>query len=359
MDTRARFAAVALALAISIKVAPLFFVPYLAARKRFRVAGLTLASTVVLTLLPSAYFGWHGNLGLLHDWTKQEFGVVMTPGEPGIVGFPSQSLHSILMRYFTVVDYSKLNDSNYPRVNLGSFDPHMVELLWIGLAAAGYIGLLWLARRSAAEELVMHGIAFCALMMLQPFTQMGDLVMLVWPIAVGMAALRARAELPGWARAALIAAMGVMLFKPLVPGRSVQRLLQVIGADFVAASLLAAVLVRLCLRNESTAIAVRLQAILFKSAVSISSVAAALILALLLNDLPGLFLFLFLGAILVSAYVASRKAAVMAIALSALAVAYFFLPPVNSFAVERSALPLLGLFLGCAGTLTWITTEPF
>lgn len=259
-----------------------------------------------------------------------------------------------------MADYSKLNDSNYPRVNLGSFDPHMVELLWIGLAAAGYIGLLWLARRSAAEELVMHGIAFCALMMLQPFTQMGDLVMLVWPIAVGMAALRARAELPGWAHAALIAAMGVMLFKPLVPGRSAQRLLQVIGADFVAASLLAAVLLRLCLRkHESVAIAVRLQAILFKSAVSISSVAAALILALLLNDLPGLFLFPLLGAILVSAYVGSRKAAVMAIALSALAVAYFFLPPVNSFAVERSALPLLGLFLGCAGTLTWITTEPF
>lgn len=107
MDTRPPLAAVALALAISIKVAPLFFVPYLAARKRFRVAGLALASTVVLTLLPSAYFGWHGNLELLHDWTKQEFGVAMTPGEPGIVGFPSQSLHSILMRYFTVVDYSK------------------------------------------------------------------------------------------------------------------------------------------------------------------------------------------------------------------------------------------------------------
>jgi hypothetical protein len=242
-------AACALALAISMKVWPLFFVPYLVARRRTSVAALAVALTVVLTLLPAGYFGWRANASLLHQWADQELGVSSTAGEPAIVGFPSQSLHSVMMRFFVSLDYAALTDSNYPKLNLGDFDPRIVELLWLLLAAAGYAGLLFLARRSKPDDLTLHSAAFCVLLLLQPFTQTGDLVILFWPIAVAVAALRDDTDLPAWARTALCLAMSVMVLKPLVPDRNAQRLFQVLGMDFAATLLLAAGLIGKYLRK--------------------------------------------------------------------------------------------------------------
>ena len=253
LEQRPFLAAFALALAISIKVWPLFFVPYLVARKRTAVAGLAVALTVLLTLLPAAYFGWHTNASLLHQWAHQELGVASTAGEPGLIGFPSQSLHSVLMRFFVSLNYSQLTDSNYPKLNLGNFDPQAVEALWLVLAAAGYVGLLLLARRAKSNDLTVHAVAFCALLLLQPFTQIGDLVILFWPIAVAVAALRDDADLPAWTRAALYVAMSLMVLKPLIPDRNAQRLLQVLSVDFAATSLLAAGLIRKCLGKPGMA----------------------------------------------------------------------------------------------------------
>jgi Domain of unknown function (DUF4118) len=99
--------------------------------------------------------------------------------------------------------------------------------------------------------------------------------------------------------------------------------------------------------------------VLSRYAGSVMSVAAALLLSRLLeNSTPGLFVFPFLAAVLVSARCASKRTAALTILLSALAVAYFILPPVNSFAVQPNALPLFASFIGCAITLTWLTTEP-
>jgi hypothetical protein len=249
LEDRPWLAAFALALAISIKVWPLFFVPYLVARKRTAVAASAVALTVLLTLLPAGYFGWHSNASLLHQWAQQELGVASTAGEPGLVGFPSQSLHSVLMRFFVSLNYAELTDSNYPKLNLGNFDPQTVEALWLALAAAGYLGLLVLARRARSNDLTVHAVAFCALLLLQPFTQIGDLVILFWPIAVAVAALRDDEDLPAWTRVFLYVAMSLMVLKPLTPDRNAQRFLQVLGVDFVATSLLAAGLIGRCLRN--------------------------------------------------------------------------------------------------------------
>jgi Glycosyltransferase family 87 len=253
LEQRPFLAAFTLALAISIKVWPLFFVPYLVARKRTAVAGLAVALTVLLTLLPAAYFGWHTNASLLHQWAHQELGVASTAGEPGLIGFPSQSLHSVLMRFFVSLNYAQLTDSNYPKLNLGNFDPQAVEALWLVLAAAGYVGLLLLARRAKSNDLTVHAVAFCALLLLQPFTQIGDLVILFWPIAVAAAALRDDADLPAWTRAALYVAVSLMVLKPLIPDRNAQRLLQVLSVDFAATSLLAAGLIGKCLGKPGRA----------------------------------------------------------------------------------------------------------
>jgi len=58
--------------------------------------------------------------------------------------------------------------------------------------------------------------------------------------------------LPAWARAALYVALSLMVLKPLVPDRATQRLLQVLGADFAAISLLTAGLIGKCLRKVET-----------------------------------------------------------------------------------------------------------
>lgn len=256
IDKRPVVAAFALALAISIKVWPLFFVPYLVVRKRGGVAVFTLALAGALTLLPAAYLGWQTNSSLLHQWANQELGVASTPGEPAIVGFPGQSLHSVLMRYFVSLNYAQLTDSNYPKLNVGSLDPRIVELLWLVLAGAGYAGILFLVRSARSDDLTLHSVAFCGLLLLQPFTQTGDLVILFWPIAAGVATLRYHRDLPAWVRALLCVALSLMVLKPLIPDRSAQRLLQVLGADFAVTSLLAAALIAKSLyRPARTAVA--------------------------------------------------------------------------------------------------------
>jgi hypothetical protein len=158
------------------------------------------------------------------------------------------------MRFLVPLNYAELTDSNYPKLNLGSFDPRMVELLWFVLAAAGYAGLLSLAwRRPQSDNLTIHGVAFCMLLLLQPFTQMGDLVILFWPVCIAVAALHDDADLPAWIRAALYGALALMVLKPLVPDRTTQRLFQVLGVDFAATCLLAAGLIGKCLWKPCSA----------------------------------------------------------------------------------------------------------
>ena len=255
LDEQPVLAAFALALAISVKVWPLFFMPYLIVRRRIAVASPALALSAGLTLLPASYFGWHANGSLLHKWASQEFGVAATAGEPAIIGFPSQSMHGVLMRLLVSLDYTKLTDSNYPKLNVAAFDARAIELLWLILASAGCTGLFVLARRQPqSDNLTTHAVAFCGLLLLQPFTQVGDLVILFWPIAIAVAALHDDADLPSWARAALYIALSLMVLKPLLPHRATQRLLQVLGADFAAISLLTAGLVGKCLSKvESVA----------------------------------------------------------------------------------------------------------
>jgi Glycosyltransferase family 87 len=232
-------AAAILALAVSLKVWPLFFVPYLLARKRLLVGGLALVLTAGFTLLPAAYFGWHANASLLHQWAKEEFGIAATSGEPAVIGFPSQSLHSVLMRFLTSINYAILTDSNYPKLNFANFDPHAIEFVWVVLAATGYMSLLVLARKTAhSEELTLDSLAFCALLLLQPFTQIDDLVILLWPVVAAVSALYYDEDLPAWVRASLYLALSMMILKPLVPTREAQRFLQVAGIDFAGLCLL-------------------------------------------------------------------------------------------------------------------------
>jgi len=103
--------------------------------------------------------------------------------------------------------------------------------------------IAWLATRKGKDgdqQLILHGIAFCGYVLLQPFSQNGDFVVLVWPTIVAAGLLYHQGMLPPLARAALSAALSLMIVEALLPGAPVRRALQVLGSDFWLTALLAA-----------------------------------------------------------------------------------------------------------------------
>jgi hypothetical protein len=233
------FAAGSLALAISIKVWPLFFVPYLAVRRDWKVVGYTMGFVILLAILPSVYFGFSGNLHLLAQWFAQESHTQLGESE---IWFPNQSLRGVMMRYLTVIDYSQVPDSNYAQVNFASLDPAAVRQAWMLLAGTAYAVFLFITyRRRNGDGWFDHALAFCLLAALEPFTQKYALVVLLWP-AVAAAGLMKRPRL----RILIYGATALALIQPLAPGSSTQRLLQVLGLDFAATALLTAAIAFAC-----------------------------------------------------------------------------------------------------------------
>jgi hypothetical protein len=229
-------AAAALALGISIKVWPLYFVPYLAARRQWRVVGATLAFTAVILLAPALYFGFDGNMGLLSEWAQQEFSTQTSASE---IWFPSQSLRGVMMRYLTVIDYSRMPDPNYPPVQVAAISPSTVRTVSLMLVGFLYLGLIAITvRRKDAALGLTEALAFTGLILLQPFSQKYALVVLLWPAIVAgrLVAQDARA------RVLIYAAIAAALVQPLMRGAAAQRLLQALGFDFLATALLAAFL---------------------------------------------------------------------------------------------------------------------
>jgi hypothetical protein len=236
LTTAPLLAACALALAITIKVWPLFFVPYLAARREWRVIAWTLALTAGLLLLPAMYFGFQANIGLLAQWFHQEFATQTGESE---IWFPSQSLRGVMMRYLTWIDYSRVPDSNYPLVHVATLAPSTVRTLWALLVGLAYAGLLAItARRKNAVFGLSEALAFTALILLQPFSQKYALVVLLWPAIVA-----GRLASNGRARGLLYAVAAITAIQPLISGPASQRLMQVLGVDFLATALLAVFLV--------------------------------------------------------------------------------------------------------------------
>jgi Glycosyltransferase family 87 len=232
---RPLLAAAALALGISIKVWPLFFLPYLAVRREWRLVAYTVAIVVILALVPSIYFGFSKNLDLLGQWFTQESHIQLGESE---IWFPNQSLRGVLMRYLTVIDYSQVPDSNYALVHFTAIDPAIIRRLWLILAGGIYAGFLFVtnSRRGSNDRLDL-GLAFCLLALLEPFTQKYALVVLLWP-AILAAGLIQNQRL----RILIYCATVLVLIQPLAPGGSAQRLLQVLGLDFAATLLLAVTL---------------------------------------------------------------------------------------------------------------------
>ena len=236
-----------LALGVTLKIWPLFFMPYVAVRKGARAALLMAVSLAGLMLLPAAYFGWSANVSLIRDWVTQERSLSSLAAE---TWFPGQSLAGILQRYLTVMDYSKWPDRNYVQLHLLHLDPRLVELIWYALAGVAYLGLLWVARKSSELRepdspmggglLLTDALALCALPLLSPFAHRIAFVVLLWPAMVA-GALLARPGFPsGRSKTLIYAAVAIETIEPMLSSSKMQRLFQVVGVDFWAACILTA-----------------------------------------------------------------------------------------------------------------------
>jgi hypothetical protein len=229
-------AAAALALGISVKVWPLYFLPFLAVRREWKTVGWTAVFVVALLLLPALYFGINQNFELLAQWTSQELSTQTGAAE---IWFPSQSLRGVLMRFLTLIDYTQVPDSNYPLVHVATLDASLVRVLWFVLAVIIYCGFLMLTARKKWETFgLAEAIGFAGVILLQPFSQKYALIVLLWPaIVAGRLVAKSRA------RGLLYAAIGFTLVQPVIGGSPAQRLMQVLGFDFLATALLTAFLV--------------------------------------------------------------------------------------------------------------------
>jgi hypothetical protein len=234
--------AASLALGASVKVWPLFFVPYLAVRREWRAVGFTLLFLGLFAILPAFYFGFSRNFELLGEWFTQEGHTQLSESE---IWFPNQSLRGELMRLLTTIDYSQVPDSNYAQVNVLSLNPSSVKLIWIVFSTTCYAGFLWLAaRRRHVSDWLGQGLAFCLVAMLEPFTQKYALVILLWP-----AIILVSTEWKPRRQYLLYAAAVLALVQPLTPGANSQRFLQVLGLDFVAAALLTVMFAARCIEG--------------------------------------------------------------------------------------------------------------
>jgi hypothetical protein len=233
---RPLLASASLAFGIAIKVWPLFFIPYFIVRNQWRIAAYSLIITLILTLLPSVYFGAGGNQSLLRQWFDQELSTQTGQEE---IWFPSQSLRGVLMRYLTVLDYSQVPDSNYPHVNVAGWNPETVRAIWLVTAGAAYVGFLWFAHKyRKTDGWIESALGLCLVGLLEPFTQKYALVILLWPAMIAAGALVKPA-----ARYLIYGSIAFVLIQPVIPGSASTRLMQAMGFDFAATVLLALALI--------------------------------------------------------------------------------------------------------------------
>ena len=233
-------AAALLAVAITVKIVPALTLPYFAVTRRFTLLGLVLIITAALNLFPSIYFGVGGNRDLIARWydhviVGQEFHETNGP--------INLSLKGQLRRTFTDVDYTKRvdGDHRYAAVNVAALSTSTVDRAWMAIAVCLFVGglvLIWVSARTSvftnqeATDVrlaaLQIGLLICVMLFVGPLTSKVYLVALLWPVvAVGVVAWDHAAV-----RRALIVVAILSSALPLLPGRTMQRLLLVAGTDF-------------------------------------------------------------------------------------------------------------------------------
>ena len=235
-----------MALAITIKVTPVMLLPYLALKRRWKMLGAVCLFLVLINFLPAAYFGLRTNTELLSNWYRH---VVASQDFHEDNGPINLSLKGQLRRYFSSVDYSQRVDGDvrYPAVNLGSTSRSTLDQAWLVIVVilfAGVLLLVWRSqdnrgykahedRRLGVEPAHELSVMLCLMLLVGPLTSKIYFITLLWPVAsLASLAVERKTRESRIAIVALCVVAAVNLVLPLLPGRSIQRLLLVLGVDF-------------------------------------------------------------------------------------------------------------------------------
>jgi len=136
-----------------------------------------------------------------------------------------------MLRYWTAMDYSGLPDQNYPHVNFVSWNSWEVRQFWLVLAVLlGLFALVQVYR--SANDCIAYSLFFCFLLIVEPNVQKLTYTTLLWPILYAGVLMAERGVSRSW-RWLLTGALAVAVLQPLVPGAASQRLMQVLGIDFL------------------------------------------------------------------------------------------------------------------------------
>jgi Glycosyltransferase family 87 len=260
-------AAILMALAITIKLTPVLLLPYFALKKRWAMLAAVLVLLAAINIAPSVYFGFRENNQLLKTWYEHVIASQEFHEDNGPINL---SLKGQFRRYLTDVDYSQRvdGDVNYPAVNFASLSRDHVAQAWTIIAAVLFAGVLLLMlvlptsyeattiesnKSDESNKIVPLELAvlICLMLLVGPLTSKIYFVALLWPVAClgnfATSQISGIGRLASYTLIILAAANSVL---PLLPGRSTQRLLIVLGADFYVNLLLMIVLLYVLVSNR-------------------------------------------------------------------------------------------------------------
>jgi hypothetical protein len=235
---RQAISASVLALSITIKVFPVFFLPYFLIRKKFRYVALTLLLVVLLNLLPAAYFGFRENAELLQTWYER---VIRDRASHEFHGGINHSLKGVLQRYLSHIPYEKRQiDSNFPNINVANLSPESLQTIWYSvtgliLVLVAFLGFRHQETREA--RLLSYGLIACAIVAFAPSTGYNYFEILILPATV-ISAWLMRQHDKASARLILgltLVAILLSFVAPLMPGKALQRNVQVHSPYFFSA----------------------------------------------------------------------------------------------------------------------------
>jgi hypothetical protein len=191
-----------------------------------------------MNLLPGLYFGFEENVGLLRTWYRE---VIRDSEFHEFHGGINHSLKGVLERYLSKIPYEKrLVDPKFENINFTNLAVETLQI--IRYATTGLLLLLIAAlcfRQQADREdrLLSYGLIACAIVMLAPSTGYNYLVILIIPSAVLSSYLMGHYDgkrirvILGLAGAAAL----LSFLPPLIPGRAMQRYVQVHSPYFFSA----------------------------------------------------------------------------------------------------------------------------